>query len=423
MWTLQLVFMAALAWAWFGHTDIVAVASGKVVPAGMAKTLQSYSNGVITKILVQNGQFVRKGDPLVLLDRTERLTETRQLDSELLETQNHWLVETSYLEFLQQPAPQRTSKAILAESAKRLKISIPASSTGELGELLKARMKEYLSTITTMDEQLEALRYTRASATATLEKLEKTLPLIRERAEAHKALLDRQLASRDQYLQLEQLHIEQHYARNAERAQLASLDARGAELQARSSQFRDQQKRKAMEGVAEMKHRVYKLHQALKKSAMQLKQQTLLAPIDGIVHELQVHTLGGVLVAGQTVLTIIPNNAHLEVQALVKNHDVGFIREGMDTAVKVDTYSFTRYGTIDGRVKVLSADAVVQDSGSMVYPATVALTKNSLQVNGVERQLVPGMSVTVEIKTGRRRILEFFLSPILKLGRESIRER
>jgi hemolysin D len=168
----------------------------------------------------------------------------------------------------------------------------------------------------------------------------------------------------------------------------------------------------------------------------------LKAPVDGVVQQLAIHTVGGVVTPAQALLEVVPRDSHLEIEAVVSNHDIGFIHAGEDAEIKVDTFSFTKYGVLHGTVLNLSADSISTDRGNgnaasggqaqpqnepasqeLVYAARVSLEASSMDIEGKDVRLSPGMSVTVEIKTGSRRVISYLLSPLLRFRQESLRER
>src|SRR3989475_5369875 len=165
------------------------------------------------------------------------------------------------------------------------------------------------------------------------------------------------------------------------------------------------------------------LAQEVVKARQRHALQRLTAPLDGEVQQLAVHTVGGVVTPAQQLLVVVPYEHQLEVEAMVENKDIGFVKRGQPVEVKVETFLFTRYGLIDGRIVSVSNDAVQLEKGGLVYPVRVSLAKSVIQVDGKPVKLAPGMAVTAEIKTGTRRLIEFFLSPLLKSVQESARER
>lgn len=215
---------------------------------------------------------------------------------------------------------------------------------------------------------------------------------LQNQAQAYKTLFDKQLVSRMQYLE-------------ADRARAQKAQEHAAEY-------------------SEAKTRAHSLSQELAKAETRTGQQTLTAPIDGVVQQLAVHTVGGVVTPAQQLMVIAPREGDLEVEAWIENKDIGFVNAEQNAEVKIEAFPFTRYGVIDGRVLTLSKDAVPIEKVGLVYTARVHLDKSTIRVeNNKEVYLSPGMNVTVEIKTGQRRLIEYFLSPLLQAGRESVRER
>ncbi len=215
---------------------------------------------------------------------------------------------------------------------------------------------------------------------------------LQNQAQAYKTLYDKQLVSRMQYLE-------------ADRARAQKAQEHAAEY-------------------SEAKTRAHSLSQELAKAENRSSQQTLMAPIDGIVQQLAVHTVGGVVTPAQQLMVIAPREGLLEVEAWVDNKDIGFVNPEQIAEIKVEAFPFTRYGTIDGKILTLSKDAVPVEKVGLVYSARVSMNRSTIRVeNDKEVYLSPGMTVSVEIKTGQRRLIEYFLSPLLQASRESIRER
>jgi hemolysin D len=182
----------------------------------------------------------------------------------------------------------------------------------------------------------------------------------------------------------------------------------------------------------------------VKKASERTKLQLLTAPVDGVVQQLAVHTVGGVVTPAQVLAVVVPIDSHLEIEAMVSNRDIGFVHAGQEAEIKIDTFSFTRYGLLHGKVLNVSPDAITrqkpQDNYNnknlgnesessepkgqeMVYAARVSLDQTQMQIEDKLVNLSPGMAVTVEIKTGSRRIISYLLSPVLKYKQESLRER
>ncbi|MDH1100579.1 HlyD family type I secretion periplasmic adaptor subunit, partial [Pseudomonas mosselii] len=161
----------------------------------------------------------------------------------------------------------------------------------------------------------------------------------------------------------------------------------------------------------------------LAKARYQEARTQLLAPVDGTVQQLAVHTVGGVVTPAQALMVIVPGDQPVEVEALLENKDVGFVQVGQAVTVKVETFTYTRYGTVQGEVLSVSRDAIEDERRGLVYSSRIRLASDHLQVNGQAVALTPGMAVSAEIKTDQRTVIDYFLSPLQQHAQESLRER
>jgi hemolysin D len=246
-----------------------------------------------------------------------------------------------------------------------------------------------------------------------------------ERAAAYRALLAQQYVSKMDYLQFEQQRVDKAQEWAGQKSKLRQDQAALAEAeqnhQVLISEF--QQAKQAELSTIEMK--AASLIQEIRKAGQKTDLQKLVSPIDGVVQQLAVHTVGGVVTPAQPLLMVVPQDHPVEVEAQLENKDIGFVREGQSVELKIETFPFTLYGTIPGKVLTVSDDAVPLDkeNRALVYTSRVSMDRTSMPVEGKQVRLAPGMAVTVEIKTGQRRVIQYVLSPLLKSAREGLRER
>ena len=196
-----------------------------------------------------------------------------------------------------------------------------------------------------------------------------------------------------------------------------------AELAAKIDHYRSQFRKQTTETLAEATQKLAAIRQEIVKAQVRTDAQILRAPVDGVIQQLAIHTIGGVVTPAQELMVIVPDEEALEVEALLENKDIGFVEEGQKAEVKIDAFPFTKYGTIDAELVDISNDAVVDDTKGLVFKTQVALARSFIQVDKRKVNLSPGMTVTVEVKTGKRRVIEFFIAPLLRYKQESIRER
>ena len=410
LWTIMLVFVSAVAWSSLSQVDIVAVAQGKIIPSGHSKTIQPFETGVIAAIHVQDGQVVKQGEVLIELDATQNGADRDRASSEYRAA----LVEAARLRAL--IAGQGTFTA--SGDADPAFVVLQQ-------QLLRDQTAEYSARV---DAARHLIGQRKASMDATkdnLRRLEATVPMENERAAAYRSLLAQQYVSKMDYLQFEQQRIDKAQEWAGQKSKLRQDQAALAEAeqnyQALISEF--QQSKQAELSATEMK--AASLIQEVRKAGQKTELQKLVSPIDGVVQQLAVHTVGGVVTPAQLLLLVVPQDHPMEVEAQLENKDIGFVKEGQSVELKIETFPFTLYGTIPGKVLTVSDDAVPLDKekGGLVYASRVSMDRATMQVDGKQIHLSPGMAVTVEIKTGQRRVIEFLLSPLLKSMKESLRER
>ena len=258
---------------------------------------------------------------------------------------------------------------------------------------------------------------------ANVNKFKQTLPLISERGNSLKILLKKKMVAKTLYLELEQERIEQLQDLAAAKAQYQELNASLRSLDDQLNTLKAETQTNNLNTLAQTNQTVSQLQQELIKAQQRNQQQVITSPITGSVQQLAIHTVGGVVTPAQELMMIVPEQSQLEVEALILNRDIGFVAEGQIAEVKIDTFNFTKYGMLEGEITNLSNDAISDESLGLVYLTRVLLNETQMMVNNKLVNLSPGMSVSVEVKTGQRRIIEYFLSPLLRYKQESIRER
>lgn len=412
LWTILAVVTTAVLWACLGWIDIVATAPGKIIPSGHSKViqpvLQQFESGLVRAIHVQDGQVVKPGDVLIELDPTQ----TRADRDRVLNEYRAAMVEAARLRAL--IAGQATFEAPPDGDPQYVLLQ---------QQLLRDQVAEYRARVEAARQLLAQRQAALAQTQENIRRLEATVPIEAERAAAYQHLLAQQFVSKLDYLQFEAQRIDKAQELAGQRQKLIQDRAALAEAEKSYRAFvaEWQQTRQAELSATETKAK--SLAQEVVKAEQRTDLHRLVSPIDGVVQQLAVHTLGGVVTPAQPLMVIVPLDQPVEVEAQVANKDVGFVKEGQPVEIKVETFPFTLYGTIPGTVLSVSDDAASVENVGLVYPTRVRLDRSTIQVDGRQVNLSPGMAVTVEIKTGQRRVIEYLLSPLLKAGRESLRER
>jgi hemolysin D len=428
-----LFFCLALTWASLGTVDIVASAPGKIIPNGRTKVVQPFETGVVRAIHVRDGQTVQAGASLIELDPTMTGAERDHLRSDLIATK---------LNIARLRAAASDGGDPLADFHPPAVASPDIIATQR--QLLVDQIAEHRAKLAALEDQRRQKESERASIAATIDKIEAVIPVIQERTDIRKVLFDHQTGSKVNYLEALQILIENQKELEVQKNRLREADAAlAAAIEARA-QAKGEYRRTLFGELAEAERKAAGLAYDLDKASERTRLQRLTAPVDGVVQQLAVHTIGGVVTPAQALLVLVPLESHLEVEAMVSNRDIGFVSPGQEAEIKIDTFNFTRYGLIHGRVLSVSTDAITRDrrdegtrdassatdrstsepkGQELAYAARVALDRTWMQIDAKALPLGPGMAVTVEIKTGTRRIISYLLSPLLRYRQESLRER
>ena len=229
--------------------------------------------------------------------------------------------------------------------------------------------------------------------------------------------------SKHGYLEREQARIEQEGDLAAQRSKAKEIEAALRAAQQQRNALTAQTRRAQLDSLTEGEQKVAAFTQEYIKAQSRNQLMQLTAPVAGTVQQLAVHTVGGVVTEAQPLLVIVPRDQPLEVEAFIENKDIGFVKPGQNAQVKIETFQFTKYGTLNATVSSVSHDAINDEKRGLIYSTRVKLDKATINVEGTKVNLSPGMAVTVEVKTGKRRVIEYFLSPLLQKTQESLGER
>jgi hemolysin D len=422
-------FALALLWASLGKVDIIATATGRIVPTGRVKVIQPFEIGVVRAIHVRDGDRVKAGEVLVELDPTINAADKERAEKELM---------TRLLAAARLEAALADNAAAFAPPAGAAPAAVELQRT-----LLQNQLDEYHAKLGDLDREIAKSQANQAAVAANVQKLVVAIPLLQQRAAARKYLADRGVGSKLEYLQVEQDYLEHQQELQVQKARLVEA---GAELEALQEQRQEavaQFHRTNLSDLAEARDKAAGLQQDLIQAAERDRLDTLRAPVDGTVQQLAVHTLGGVVTAAEPLMVVVPADSHLEIEATVSNHDIGFVHPGQQADIKIDTFDFTRYGLLHGVVTSVSPDAIQRDKAPdaatpsaaapgdpgaakgqpLAYAARISLDRTAMEIDHRRVPLAPGMAVTVEIKTGSRRVIDFLLSPLLRTAEGAFRER
>jgi hemolysin D len=406
------LFAIALAWSFIGRVDVVATATGKVVPSANSKIIQAMEIGSVRAIHVRNGEHVKEGQLLVELDPTISTADESQsaqqlLSAEIVDARNAALLAHLAGRPARFVAPPGTPPDVAANQAQFVATAV-AEFEAEKAALTQERLEK--------QAELDA-------AKAEIAKLEETLPMVEEQLAGRRELTERGYYPKLRLLEIEQLRVEHLRNIDIQRANADRARAAIGNLDAQIARLRQSFGRTAVAERADAQDRFAIAGAELRKSARRREFQQLRSPVDGTVQQLKLTTIGGVVQPAEPVMVIVPADAAVEVQAQVLNKDIGFIHVGQPVRVKLEAFNFTDYGLIEGVVENISRDAIQDEQLGLVYAVRIRLKRTHLMVDGKPMPIGPGLQVQAEIKTGERRIIDYLLSPIARTLDEAGRER
>lgn len=407
LWTIIAFLIVGIAWLFVGEVDEVAVARGKIVPSGNVKTVQSSNKGIIKDILVEEGQAVKKGDVLIVLDTTKT-----QADVDALKKQVAFYSMT--VDRLQ--AEMNDAPFVVTESELLDPKDISAQKS-----LYSSRRIKLESDKTRLNAVIAQQQASIASGKATQEKYNALLAVAREKEAKLNELYKSDAVSYFQLLEARQTRVDYQKSSEAMVEEILKAEAQLAEANTQLANVIHTYKQETMTQLVEAKRQLDAYQEELRKANQTNDQSTIVAPDSGEVDGLSVYTIGGVVAEGQTLMNIVPEGAKMEVEAYVDNKDIGFVRVGQEAEVKVETFNFQKFGMLDAEVTDISADATEDQRDAekdKKYRVTLSLENDT---SGLD--LSPGMNVTSEIKIKKKRIVDFFLDPFRQYMDEALRER
>jgi hemolysin D len=432
--TLIAFFLLALAWAIFGHIDIIATAQGKIVPVGRIKTIQPLETGMVAAIHVRDGDKVKEGQVLVEFDRTMSTAERNRIGHELLRAR---------LDVARLTALRAGLDVAVLPVGFESPPGTPSYEVTRTRAAMMAQAEQQIAKINALDQQIAQKRAEADGNAATIAKLSAALPLIEETAQVREKVMKMEFGNRLAHLDAQLKLTDQRSELIVQQRRTVEITAARQALEAQREQTRAEYARGIMSDLAEAEQKAGQLAEDMIKAEKKMQDQVLRAPIDGTVQQLALHTIGGVVAPAQALMIIVPALSRIEIEAMIQNKDIGFVQEGDPAEIKIDTFNFTKYGLLHGKVLSVSADSITREkpagqndrtnaSGGrssepqgqeLTYAARISVNETRMQIENKLVDLAPGMATTVEIKTGQRRIIEYLLSPLLRYRQESLRER
>jgi len=448
IWAIVSLFTIAVLWACFGQVDIVAVAPGRIVVSQGTKLVQPLETSVVKAIRVQDGDKVKAGQVLIELDATTAQADNSRVTQERAGALSEAWRTQALLDAMDRMG-QRKRHSGSRGGTKSLTPTLPEEATqasdglspNELA-LARNQLDAEWQNIQAQQAKLQADIDTRKAELETVReqiaKLKATLPIVQKREDDFNALAGQGFVSQHAGQDRTRARIEMEQDLATYRARREESKAEIAQAEQALTAWRADTLKTLNERHAKADLQARQLVAEGAKASQREKLTTLTAPVDGTVQQLAIHTTGGVVTPAQVLLVVVPEQAQVTADVTLENKDVGFVNLGQVAEIKLETFPYTRYGTVPAKVTTITADAVMQEAkaqpdkdgsgkpvvtGGAVFPATLTLAQNTINVDGKPIRLAPGMNITAEIKTGKRRVIEYLLSPVQSYAKESLRER
>ncbi len=414
-WIIMAFAALTLAWACLGQVDVVATASGRIVPSGHSKVIQSHEVAVVKAIHVRDGQVVKTGDLLVELDSAQTGADVERLKSDLLASQIDAARAQALLDAIDQRKPPAGVTPYLPQA--------PPAQQRAADQWLQGQFEELRSSLSQSDALIAQRTVEIRSAEHSARKLEQSLPITHRITADYARLAEKGLVPKHHHLGKQQEQLAQERELGERLSRIQELSASRREAEERRATLLAQTRREMLDLRQQSEQKIAAQQQELHKAEHRDSLTRLTAPVDGSVQQLAIHTVGGVTTEAQPLMVIVPSDQPVEVIAQLENKDVGFVHPGQDVTVKVDTFNFTKYGVLNGKVLSLSDDAVDDEKRGPLYDLRIELQQNHLRVGNQNMPLTPGMTVRAEIKTDQQRVIDYFLSPLKRYVDESLEER
>ena len=399
-----------ITWAYFAQIDEIARGDGDIVASGENQMIQNLEGGIVEEILVREGESVAKDQLLLKIDnqKSQSSLSTNAIKADALDAKIVRLSAEANGEDFKVPQSMMEKIPQFIENEQ---------------SLYNTNKQQLSSKLNALNEQLKQRKQELSEAKSTRRSLKESLSFIDKEVSITKPMVERGVRSKVDFLKLQREANEAKEKYDSVRLSIPRLESAIKEVQSTMKEttllFQSDAKRQLNEAVSELKG--YRANSTALQD--QVKRTLVRAPMKGIVQKLFIHTVGGVIQPGADILEIVPTDSTLLVEVKIKPSDIAFIYFGQKAIVKFSAYDFAIYGGLDGEVVLISADTITDQKDNVFYTVRIKTNKNYLERNGKKLKIIPGMTVSVDIITGRKSVLDYILKPILKTKQYTFTER
>jgi adhesin transport system membrane fusion protein len=405
-----LLLVVGIAWASLSSLDEITVGEGKIIPSSQVQVVQNLEGGIVAKILVKVGDLVQKDQVVVQLDETRFASSVGESKAK----NNALQARVARLNAEASGIPFQPSAELIREDAKI---------AAEEQSLFNYRQRELEAALSVLRQQVGQRSQEISEKRARLQQLQESHSLVAQELKMSKPLLAQGALSEVEILRIERQVSDLRGEMEATRLALPRLEAQLAEarskLEGQMAKFRSD----AANELAQARADFAGTSASSLAVEDRLARTAIRTPLAGIVKQIKVTTVGGVIQPGMEVMEIVPLEDNLLVEARIRPSDVGFLRPGLPTLVKISAYDFSIYGGLEATVENITADSITNEKGESFYLVRVRTARNALGSADKALPIIPGMLATVHIRTGEKSVMSYLLKPVIKAKHDALRER
>jgi adhesin transport system membrane fusion protein len=409
--TVCLLIIIFIIWAKNAVLDEVTRGMGQAIPSQSVQVIQNLEGGILDEILVTDNQIVEKGDVLVRLDNTVAASQFREAFAKSLEHE-------AAIARLTAEAGQKTEIAF-----PKIVLENDSQITADQQVIFEARRKQLDLEIKILLSEFDQKKQEIEEVKGRRRELRKNLALAVEQKNIAKPLMKKGLYSRVDYIKLEREVVRLRSEINALGRSLPRIQKETDEALKKMEQRRAEYGSQALEEISRRRVELNSLKEILAAGEDRVKRTDVRSPVRGSVKQIIINTIGGVVRPGDPILEIIPVDDTLLFEVRIRPADIAFLYPGQKAKIKITAYDFSIYGGMEGVVEQISADTIQDERGEYYYRVKLRTRTNAITYRGSKLPIIPGMTASVDILTGKKSVLDYLLKPILKASQNALRER
>ncbi|MCT7406560.1 HlyD family type I secretion periplasmic adaptor subunit [Aliarcobacter cryaerophilus] len=402
-----------ILWLTFSQIDVIAPSLGKTIPSSRMILIQAKETSTIEKINVKNGQSVKKGDLLV-----EFRNNVENFDNSSMKAKYETLLLKKIFleEMLKYIDTNNKEKEIENNEISPTLLKL-------VNDKLNSHISSYYTEVKSLNSKIEKVVFEKKMIETEVKKLLKLLPFTQYKLEQMKKLVEKGLEPEISLKDLEEKYIEEKSNISIKEDEINKLSIQYEISKQELIQFKNNTKKELLEEFNKTTDELSTTLPEVNKSNYLLESKVIYAIEDGFIYNLNNGTSGRVVQSGEVIMELIPTSSPLEVEAKVLNRDIGFVHVGQEVKVKIDSFKFTKYGYIEGVVTNIAKSSILDEKLGEIYPVLIELKKDTMRIDDKNIKLIPGMTCSVDIKIGKRRLIEYIISPMIRYKDEALREQ